>query len=195
MVSVDVKHHVYILSVTDYSSIPFRLFLLFRKVVVCGLCLVTLSLTINETLNWPSSLPILMQESFWWWQCIYSDRYIISLFPHLHPSLVSRMFSVAVKHQKRRRMWLRPLPQRLRVLILEGPWLWCDRFYAVWTQIYDKTRTALIHLSVCLSICLSLSLSNPCLVYIRERSRNYPQNNSSDEIFNFLSIIPWSFQV
>ena len=23
-----------------------------------------------------------MQESFWWWQC--SDRYIISLFPHLH---------------------------------------------------------------------------------------------------------------
>ena len=23
-----------------------------------------------------------MQKSFWWWQC--SDRYIISLFPHLH---------------------------------------------------------------------------------------------------------------
>ena len=52
------------------------------KVVVCGHCLVTLSLTINETLKWLSSLPILMQESFWWWQC--SDRYIISLFPHLH---------------------------------------------------------------------------------------------------------------
>ena len=29
-------------------------------------CLVTLSLTINETLKWLSSLPILMQESFWW---------------------------------------------------------------------------------------------------------------------------------
>ena len=31
------------------------------------------------------SLPILMQELLWWWQC--SDRYIISLFPHhpLHP--------------------------------------------------------------------------------------------------------------
>ena len=49
------------------------------EVVVCGHCLVTLSLTINETLKWLSSLPISMQESFWWWQC--SDRYIISLFP------------------------------------------------------------------------------------------------------------------
>ena len=29
-------------------------------------CLVTLSLTINETLKRLSSLPILMQESFWW---------------------------------------------------------------------------------------------------------------------------------
>ena len=27
---------------------------------------VTLSLTINETLKWLSSLPILMEESFWW---------------------------------------------------------------------------------------------------------------------------------
>ena len=38
-----------------------------------------------------------MQKSFWWWQC--SDRYIISLSPHLHtscspfsPSLISLMF-------------------------------------------------------------------------------------------------------
>ena len=44
-----------------------------------------------------------MQEPFWWWQC--SDRYIISLFPHLHtpfppfsPSLISLMFFVDVKH-------------------------------------------------------------------------------------------------
>ena len=36
-----------------------------KKVVVCGRCLVTLSLTINETLKRLSSLPILMQESFW----------------------------------------------------------------------------------------------------------------------------------
>ena len=56
----------------------------------------------TETLKWHSSLPILMQESFWWWQC--SDRYIISLFPHLHtpfpisPSLISLMVSVDVKH-------------------------------------------------------------------------------------------------
>ena len=36
------------------------------KVVICGHCLVTLSLTINVTLKWLSSLPILMQVSFWW---------------------------------------------------------------------------------------------------------------------------------
>ena len=36
----------------------------------------------TETLKWLPSLPILMQESFWWWQC--SDRYIISLSPYLH---------------------------------------------------------------------------------------------------------------
>ena len=35
-------------------------------IVVCGHCLATLSFTINETLQWLSSLPILMQESFWW---------------------------------------------------------------------------------------------------------------------------------
>ena len=71
--------------------------------VVCGHCLVTLSLTINETLKLVSSLPTLMQESIWWWQC--SDRYIISLFPHLHtpscpfsPSLISLMVSVDLEH-------------------------------------------------------------------------------------------------
>ena len=37
-----------------------------QKVVVCGLCLVTLSFTVNETLKCLSSLPIVMQESFWW---------------------------------------------------------------------------------------------------------------------------------
>ena len=44
-----------------------------------------------------------MQESFWWWQ--RSDRYIISLSPHLDtpfppfsPSLISLMVSVDVKH-------------------------------------------------------------------------------------------------
>ena len=45
-----------------------------------------------------------MQQSFWWWQC--SDRYIISLSPHLHipfppfsPSLISCTVSVDIKHQ------------------------------------------------------------------------------------------------
>ena len=54
------------------------------KVVVCGHCLVTLSLIINETLKWLSSLPTLMQESLWWCKC--SDRYIISLSIPLTPS-------------------------------------------------------------------------------------------------------------
>ena len=54
-----------------------------------------------QILKWLSSLLILVQDSFWWWQC--SDRYIISLFLHLHnppfsPSLISLMVSVDVKH-------------------------------------------------------------------------------------------------
>ena len=66
------------------------------KVVVCAHCLVTLSLTINEILNWLSSLPTLMKKSFWWW--------LISLFPYLHTpspfsrSLISLVVSVDVKH-------------------------------------------------------------------------------------------------
>ena len=48
------------------GSIPLRLSFLFKKVGVCEHSLVTLSLTINETLEWLSSLPIFMQESFWW---------------------------------------------------------------------------------------------------------------------------------
>ena len=68
--------------------------------MVCGHCPMTFSLTINERLKWLSSLSILMQESFLWWQC--SDRYIISLFPNLHnlfsPSLISLVVSVDVKH-------------------------------------------------------------------------------------------------
>ena len=63
----------------DLSS-PFS-----SKVVVCGPCLMTLSLIIHQTLKWFSSLPILIHESFW---C--SDSYIIALFPALHtPSPLS----------------------------------------------------------------------------------------------------------
>ena len=45
----------------DLGSNPLRFSFLFEKVVACGHCLVTLSLTINETLKWLSWLPILMQ--------------------------------------------------------------------------------------------------------------------------------------
>ena len=41
--------------------------------------------TINETLKWLLSLPILMQETFWWWQC--SDRCIIAISVLCQPSL------------------------------------------------------------------------------------------------------------
>ena len=50
---------------------------LLKRVVVCGHRLVTVSLTINATLKCLSSLPILMQASFWWWQ--YSVRYCLPL--------------------------------------------------------------------------------------------------------------------
>ena len=56
----------------------------------------TLSLTTNGTLKWLSSLPILMQESFWWWQC--SDRYISLSLPPFSPSLISLTVSVDVMH-------------------------------------------------------------------------------------------------
>ena len=48
----------------DLGSIQLRLSFLFKKVVVCGHCLVTLSFTINETLKWLPPLPIIVQESF-----------------------------------------------------------------------------------------------------------------------------------
>ena len=77
VVSVDVKHHVYLLTRTggvsrfglavrryagkrkDLGSIPLRLSFLFKKVVVCGQ-----SCDFVHHLKWLSSLPILMQKSF-----------------------------------------------------------------------------------------------------------------------------------
>ena len=103
------------------GSIPLRLSFFFKKVVVCGHSLVvTLSLTINETLKWLSSLPILMQESFWWWQC--SDRYILSFFRHLHTpspfsqSLISLMVSVEFKLHVYQRASTRKATDLLRSL-------------------------------------------------------------------------------
>ena len=46
----------------DLGSNPLQLSFLFRN---CGHCLVTLSLTTNETLKRLLSLPLFMQKSFW----------------------------------------------------------------------------------------------------------------------------------
>ena len=88
----------FVLAVRPYSGK--LLSLLFKNIWFVDL---DFALTINETLNWHSSLPILMQETFWWRQC--SDRYIISLSPlPLHtpsapsPSLISLMVFVDVIH-------------------------------------------------------------------------------------------------
>ena len=103
------------------SLIPFQLSLLFKKVVVCGHCLVTLPLAINETLKWLSSLPILMQESFRWWQC--SDTYIISLFPHLH--------SPVPNNCEIKKLWIRCRGNTDLVatwwLYCRSPWFWKTR--------------------------------------------------------------------
>ena len=82
----------------------------------------TLSLTINETFKWLSSLPVLMQESFWWWLC--SGRYIISLFPHLHAPFNP------YPHPDL------PVPINLMVSVDVNP------FAAIWTS-YDVTGKAL----------------------------------------------------
>ena len=53
--------------VSGGTSVPFRFGSPFSsEAVVWGRCLVTLSLTINETFKWLSSLPTLMQASLWW---------------------------------------------------------------------------------------------------------------------------------
>ena len=86
----------------------------------------------TETLKWLSLLPILMQESFWWWQC--SDRYIISLFPNLNtsplsPSLISLMVSVDLRHH----VYL--LMQRSKDLAytVSVMFLFCHRQLHIWT--------------------------------------------------------------
>ena len=75
----------------DLSWIPLQLSSLFRS---CGLWTLPCDFVPHnyKTLKWLSSLPILMQVSFWWWQC--GDRYIISLFPHRYtPFPISIMAS------------------------------------------------------------------------------------------------------
>ena len=82
----------------------------------------------TETFKWLSSLPILMQESFWWWQC--SDRYIMSFFPHLHspfsPSLISLMVSVDVKHH-------------VYLLTLSLP-VWRHNLWRPWRSVFHSPK-------------------------------------------------------
>ena len=72
-----------------------------------------------------------MQESFWWWQC--SDRYIISLFPHLNtpflPSLISLVVSVDVQHHVYLSIWphlvlIQNVPCFLRQALFPRRWVW-----------------------------------------------------------------------
>ena len=65
----------------DLDSNLLRLSFHFKN---CGLWILSCDFVPHnyQTLKWLSLLPILMQKSFRWWQC--SDRYIISLSPHLH---------------------------------------------------------------------------------------------------------------
>ena len=49
----------------DLGSNPLRFPFLFKSCGLWTLVFVTLSLTIDKTLKWLSSLPILIQESFW----------------------------------------------------------------------------------------------------------------------------------
>ena len=62
-----------------------------------------------------------MQKSFWSWQ--YSNRYTVSLFPHLHtpfsPSLVSLVVFVDVK--RRIYLWLGAADAKIKVLPGEMP--------------------------------------------------------------------------
>ena len=78
----------------DLGSIPASALLSHQK--GCGFWTLSCDLYPSlptEILKWLSSLPILMHKSFWW----YSNRYMISLSPHLHtpafppfsPSLIS----------------------------------------------------------------------------------------------------------
>ena len=71
-----------------------------KKVVEEGDYVLKLLYTVTKTLEWLSSLPVLMQESFWWWQC--SDRYIIYV---ISPS--SPIISVSpASHLSVQRCWL-----------------------------------------------------------------------------------------
>ena len=105
MISVDVKHPVYLLTYTyellwpsskalgwkqkGLGSIPLWLSFLFKKAVVCGHCLVTLSLTINETLKWLSLIAAHLNAGVILVVSVSPQVYNLPLPPQ---SLISLMF-------------------------------------------------------------------------------------------------------
>ena len=88
----------------------------------------------TETLKWLSSLPILMQKSFWWRQC--RDRYIIYNLPPppppypLPPALISLVVSVDVNHHV-----------YLLTLLHSGLHCLCRSFDSFSTQLRTETST------------------------------------------------------
>ena len=118
-----------------------------------------------------------MQESFWWRQC--SNRYIISLFPHLHIpppfslSLISLMVSVDVKHHVY--FWVLKFPwkcrptaaghgKRRRELVREGV-----RVGGWRAKICEKTNEETRHLTTRL-ICHRIS---PQKIVMRHKHSSY----------------------
>ena len=103
-------------------------------------------------LKWLSSLPILMQASFWWWQC--SDRYIISLSPHLHTpfslSLINFMVSVDVKYH----VYLLTVRIQYNQHFCESHFLAStDTFYcrSSWQHVYFVIQALFKQLLICTS--------------------------------------------
>ena len=165
----------------DLGSNPLRLSPFSSKV----LCLWTLSCDFVPhnyvTLKWLSSLPILMQQSFWMWQC--SDVYIIYLFPHLHtpstpstPSLMSLTVSVDIKHHVyllawyaqflSERRWYNHRKERLRICSPETP-------VALRAGRFDRS-CLMLSFSVFLGVGTSVSTDGAAWVFWRRDRRGRP---------------------
>ena len=118
----------------------------------CGLSTVSncdFDLKINETLKWLSSLTILMQESFWWWQC--SDRYIASLFPHLHPHSLPSLISHTVSARACVRACVR---------VCVG---WVGECERVCLFVCVCVYNASVCVCVCVCVCVRACASDTCM--------------------------------
>ena len=125
-----------------------------------------------------------MQESFWWWQC--SDRYIISLSPHLHtpfplssPSLISLMVSVDVKHH----VYLTDTPHKCSQKILEITWKWQIQRVNITTNTTNTTNV-----KYCTSF---LVPKTPCLL-IYKTLPPIPQPTHPLQSLPLLTFDPWA---